>query len=66
MGVTHELLAKIASYHGLPKVTSVHVNTTTERSLQYISKLMGVTHELPAKIASYQGLPKVTSEIKKI
>ena len=44
----------------------MHVNTTTEQSFQYISKIMGVTHELPEKIASYHEKPLVTSKIKKI
>ena len=44
----------------------MHENTTTEQSLQYMSKRMGVTDELPAKIASHHGLPRVTSKIKKI
>ena len=44
----------------------MHENTTAEKSLQYIFKIVGVTHELPAKIANYHGLPQVTSKIKKI
>ena len=44
----------------------MHEKVTTEKSVEYISKVIGVTHELTAKIASHQELQQITSKIKKI